>query len=121
MSDETRITTLEDKVQELEALVTLALRLLTLEKPVSALLESYGAAQSEDLAVHELLDDLAQRAEQGGINSPSFAGFEQELFQRFPKIRANREFVSLLLDALKIDRPAYRALSDFIVKAEWPR
>ena len=121
MSDDARLTALEAKVQELEALVTLALRLLALEKPVSALLESYGAAQAEDLAVHELLDDLARRAEQGGISTPSFPGFEQELFQRFPAVRGNHEFVSQLLDVLKIDRPAYRAFHAFTVREGWPR
>jgi hypothetical protein len=121
MSDDARLTALENKVQELEAMVALALRLLSLEKPVSAVLESYGAGQAEELAVHALLDDLARRVEQGGIYTPSFAGFEQELGQRFPKIRGDREFVSLLLDALKIDRPSYRALHAFTVRERWPR
>jgi hypothetical protein len=121
MSDDARLTALESKVQELEAMVTLALRLLALEKPVSALLENFGAGQSEDMAVHALLDDLARRAEQGHVDTPSFGGFELELFRRFPRIRGNREFVSLLLDALKIDRPEYRALHAFTVREGWPR
>jgi hypothetical protein len=121
MSDDARLTALEAKVQELEAMVTLAFRLLSLQKPVSALLASYGAVPSEDVAVHALLDDLAQRAGQGGIQTPSFGGFAEELFQRFAGIRGNREFVSLLLDALKIDRPAYRALHAFTVREGWPR
>src|SRR5512147_909440 len=40
MSDDARLTALEDKVQQLEAMVALALRLLSLENPVSALLQS---------------------------------------------------------------------------------
>ena len=57
----------------------------------------------------------------GGIQTPSFGGFAEALFQRFPGIRGNREFVSLLLDAMKIDRPAYRAFSAFTVREGWPR
>ena len=38
MNDDARLTALENKVQELEAMVALALRLISLEKPVSALL-----------------------------------------------------------------------------------
>jgi hypothetical protein len=121
MSDDARLTAPEGKVQELEAMVTLALRLLSVEKPVSALLDRYGASESEDLAVHALLGDVARRAEQGGMYSPSFGGFEQELFQRFPSIRGNREFVSMLVDTLKMDRPFYRALHSFTMKAHWPR
>jgi len=103
-----RIASLESKVQELETLVNLALRLLAVEKPVSALLERYGATEAEDLAVHALLSDMATRAEQGGMYAPSFGGFMNDLLDRFPATRGNREFVSMLLDTLKLDRPAYQ-------------
>ena len=38
-----RMAALEGKMRELETLVNLALRLLAVDKPVSALLERYGA------------------------------------------------------------------------------
>jgi hypothetical protein len=118
---ENRIAALESKVAELEALVTLALRLLAVEKPVSALLERYGATEAEDLAVQALLSDLAGRAERGGIYAPSFGGFINDLAERFPSIRGNREFVSLLLDTLKLDRPAYQKLHVYISREGWPQ
>ena len=114
-----RIAALEAKVAELEALVTLALRLLALEKPVSALLERYGATAAEDLAVHALLDDFVGRAEQGGIYAPSFGGFVNLLEQRFPAARGDREFITLLLETLKLDRPAYRKLHAYIAAQGW--
>ncbi len=86
-NQETRIAALEAKVQELDALVSLALRLLAVEKPISAVMERYGATEAEDLAVHALLDDVAKRAEQGGMYAPSFGGFVGELFERFPGVR----------------------------------
>ena len=118
---EQRIAALEAKVAELEALMTLALRLLAVEKPVSALLERYGATESEDLAVQALLSDLAGRAERGGIYAPSFGGFVNDLSERFPTIRGNREFVSLLLDTLKLDRPAYQKLHAYVSREGWPQ
>ena len=122
MTDDARLSALEAKVQELEAMITLAFRLLSLEKPVSALLASFGAGSSEELAVHALLEDFAHRAGHGGIQTPSFGGFAEALFQRFPGVRGNREFVSLLLlDAMKIDRPAYLAFHAFTVQEGWPR
>ena len=66
-NQENRIAALEAKVQELDALVNLTLRLLAVEKPVSAVLERYGATEAEELAIHALLDDVAKRAEQGGM------------------------------------------------------
>jgi len=118
---EQRIAALEAKVHELDALVNLALRLLALEKPISAVLERYGATEAEDVAVHALLDEMAKRTGQGAMVAPSFGGFVGELFERFPSIRGNREFVSLLLDTLKVDRPAYRKLHAYISAHGWPQ
>jgi hypothetical protein len=118
---ETRTAALESKVQELETLVNLALRLLAVDKPVSALLERYGATAAEDLAVHALLDDLVTRVQRGGMYTPSFGGFENDLYERMPSVRGNREFVSLLLDMLKIDRPAYQKLHAYVTAAGWPQ
>ena len=67
-----RIAALESKVQELETLVNLALRLLAVEKPLSALLSRFGASEAEDRAVHSLLDDVMKRIEAGGIYTPAF-------------------------------------------------
>ena len=118
-SAEQRIAMLEAKVQELDALVNLALKLLAVEKPVSALLERYGATQAEDLAVHALLDDVAKRAERGGMYAPSLRGFMNEIDATFPTVRGDRQFVSLLLDTLKLDRPAYQKLHAFAVAHGW--
>jgi hypothetical protein len=116
-----RLAALEAKLQEVEAIANLALRLLAVEKPVSALLERYGATEAEDLAVHTLLDDVATRAEQGGMYAPSFGGFANALWEAFPAIRGNRQFVGLLLDTLKLDRPAYQKLHTYIAAAGWPQ
>lgn len=101
-------------------MATLALRLLSVEKPVGALLERFGATETEDLAVHSLLDDLARRLEEGEMYRPSFPGFEGELYARFGSMRGNRQFVELLIDALALDRPAYRKLHAFMVQEQWP-
>ena len=119
-NSEARIAALEAKVQELETLVNLALRLLSLEKPVSSLLERYGATEAQDIAVHALLDDMATRARQGGMWAPSFGGFVGELTERFPAARDNKEFVELLLDTLKLDRPAYQELHAYVIAHGWP-
>jgi hypothetical protein len=114
-----RLASLENKVHELEAMVTLALRLLSVERSVTALLERYGATQKECVAVLALLDDLATRAERGGRDAPSVGGFEWELFARFPAVRGDRSFVSELIDSLRLDRPAYRKLHEYAT-ANWP-
>lgn len=117
---ERRLQTLEAKVQEVEAMLTLAMRLLSVEKPVSVLLRRYGATEAEELAVHQLLDEAAVRAERGGVYAPSFSAFIGDLYERFPAVRGDREFVSLLLDTLKLDRPAYQQLQRYVAANGWP-
>jgi hypothetical protein len=109
-----RVASLESKVQELEELVNLALRLLAISNPVAALLKTYGATESETRAVHALLDDVAVRAEKGGMSAPSYGGFVNHLFELLPSSRGNHEFVSLLIEALQADRPAYQKLYSYV-------
>ena len=112
---------LEARIQELETLVNLALRLLAIEKPLSSLLKRYGASEAEERAVHALLDDLVQRVDAGGMYTPAFSGFVSDLGKRFPASRGDREFVSLLLDTLKLERPAYQKLHTYATEAGWPQ
>jgi len=116
-----RIAALEAKVQELDALVNLALRLIAVDKPISTLLQRHGATEAENLAIHALLDDVARRAEQGGMYAPSFAGFVNEVVQRFPAVRGDRDFIALLHDTLKLDRPAYQRLHAYTSAQGWPK
>jgi hypothetical protein len=117
---ETRIAALEAKVQELEALVNITLRLSSAEKPLSALLARFGATETETLAVHALLDDVLTRVQAGGFYTPSFAGFLSQLVKVCPAAKGDREFVTLLLETLKADRPSYRQLHAFATAQGWP-
>jgi hypothetical protein len=118
-TDDARVTALEQKVQELETLVNLALRLLAMERPVSTLLQRYGATGAEDLAVHSLLDDVAVRAERDGKDAPSLSGFVHQLGTRFPAVRGDATFLSLLFDALRLDRAAYQKLHAYASAHGW--
>lgn len=118
---ERRLQTVEAKLQEMEALVNLALRLLAVERPLSALLARFGATEREALAVHTLLEDVLKRAQAGGIYAPSFVGFHSDLVKVFPAVKGDREFVSLLLDTLKLDRPSYRQLHAYATAQGWPQ
>ena len=116
-----RIAALEAKVQELETLVTLALRLLAIERPLSTLLARYGASEAQDRAVHALLDDVIKRIDAGGVYAPAFSGFMSDLASRFPAARNDRVFVSLFLDTLKVERPAYQKLHAYATAQGWPQ
>jgi len=117
---EARIAALEAKVLELEALVNVSLRLSAAEKPLNALLTRYGATEAEALAVHALLDDVLKRAQAGGFYTPSFAGFLRDLVKICPAAKDDRDFVAVLLETLKTDRPSYRQLHEFVSAQGWP-
>jgi len=118
---ESRITALEAKIHELEALVNISLRLSAAEKPLSALLARFGATESETLAVHALLDDVLKRVQAGGFQAPSFTGFLSDLGKVCPAAKGDREFVALLLETLKLDRPCYQQLHTYISAQGWPK
>lgn len=118
---ETRIAALEAKIHELEALINLSLRLSASEKPLCTLLARFGATEAEILAVHALLDDVAKRVQAGGFYTPSFTGFMSDLVKACPAARDDREFVMLLLDTLKADRPTYQQLHAFVTAQGWPQ
>lgn len=116
MDLDARVAALETKLQEVEALANLALRLLAVDKPVSTLLERFGASESEELAVLALLDTYASRADEGGIFAPSVGGLTNDLRECFPASRQSPEFVPLLIDMLKVDRPSYQKLHDYFTR-----
>jgi hypothetical protein len=118
---EARIAALEAKVHELEALVNVSLRLSAADKPVSALLARFGATEAETLAVHALLDDIVKRIQAGGFYTPSFTGFLSDLGKVCPAAKSDREFVVLLLEMLKLDRPTYQQLHAYATAQNWPQ
>jgi hypothetical protein len=117
---EIRIAALEARVELLEALMNASLRLSAADKPLSTLLTRFGASEPEILAVHALLDDVAKRVQAGGIYTPSFTGFLSDLVKVCPLAKNNRDFVLVLLETLKLERPAYQELHAFATARGWP-
>jgi hypothetical protein len=109
-----RLTLLESKFLELELMVTAALRLLAAFKPLSHLLDQFGATESEEIAVFALLDDMLRRMEGDSRDHPTFAEFTLALSRVVPRQRDNPEFAELVLNTLTIERPRYQRLHDFL-------
>src|SRR6185295_11708852 len=96
------------------------LRIISTTKPLDGVLEQYGATETQARAFYRLLDDLSARTTGADENNrPSFGYFELQINEIFPPLRKNREFLQLVLDTLKVDRPAYRELHKFTAAAGW--
>ncbi len=115
-----RLEDLESRLREVEAVQQLMLRLMSTTEPLRGVLEQYGATESQAQAFYKLLDDMVARMGGGEQDRPSFAYFEMQLAHIFPKQRGNREFATLLIDTMRVDRPAYRELHAYATAQGWP-
>ncbi len=116
----TRVAELEARVRELEALQALVLRILSTTEPLDGVLDQFGATETQKGAFYALLDNLVARAGGGEQDRPTFAYFEMQLDQIFPKLRGDRAFTRLLIDTLRLERPAYRELHAYALAQGWP-
>ena len=115
-----RLAVLEGEVQELKAIQDLMLRLLSTTRPLARLLEFYGAAESKQQDLYRLLDELVEDFHRPEHRQPAFGAFRTRLGGIFPELRGDRDFTQMLIDTLKIERPAYRELYRCMVDRHWP-
>ena len=115
-----RLAELDARLREIEAVQELILRLMATTRPLDAVLRHYGSTETQERALYTLLDDLVTRARGGEANRPTFAYFLMKFQEIFPALRNDRQFVQLVLDTLKLERPAYRELHAYTAAQGWP-
>ena len=115
-----RVAQLETEMEELRVMHNLVLRLLSTSRPLARVLEQYGANETQEQALYRLLDRLNEKIRGPERDRTSFGVFKRGLFEIFGARNDEREFVQLLIDTLKIERPAYRELHAYMVSHRWP-
>jgi hypothetical protein len=115
-----RIEALEAQVAELKSVQDLLMRLLATTRPLASVLEFYGATDSAEQALYDLLDELLTASRAPKPRQPTFSYFQMRLGEIFPALRGDRAFVQTLIDTLKVDRPAYRELHAYMASHHWP-
>ena len=63
--------------------------------------------------------ELVERSRGPERSRPSRAHFEMHVGEILPALRGNREFLQLLMDTLKVERPAYRELHEYMTAQGW--
>lgn len=124
MTDEAilkRLETLEHRLQDLELMVDVAMRLMSATRPLSTALQHFNATESQEQAVYKLFDSYTTRLEAHEREHPSFGDFRNRLAEIFPAERDNCEFLVLLVDTLRLERTAYQKLHGYMVQNDWPR
>lgn len=115
-----RLAAIESQLEELKAIQDLLLRLLSTTRPLSSMLEYYGSTESKEQALYRLLDELVEQVRGPQHRQPTFGAFKVRLGGIFPELRDDKEFFQLLIDTLKVERPAYRELHAYMVNHRWP-
>lgn len=115
-----RLATLEARVQELQSVQDLLLRLLSTSRPLANLLEYFGATEAAAQQVYQLLDEMLAATRGPADRHPTFSYFQMRLNEIFPALRGDRTFVQTLIDTLKTDRAPYRELHVYMTEHGWP-
>jgi hypothetical protein len=115
-----RLAEIEAQIQELKAVQDLLLRLASTTRPLSGLLEYYGAKETQEQGLYKFLDELVELTRAPKHRHPTFGLFKIRLGELFPELRGDRQFVQLIIDTLKVERPAYRELHQYMMSHGWP-
>ena len=110
---------LEARVAHLEMMQDLLFRLMSMTRPLSNVLEQFGATRTQEQELLKFLDELVERSRGPERGRPSRAHFEMHVGEILPSLRGNREFLQLLMDTLKVERPAYRELHEYMAAHGW--
>ncbi len=110
---------LEARIAHLEMMQDLLFRLMSMTRPLSNVLEQFGATRTQELELLKFLDELVERSRGPERGRPSRAHFEMHVGEIMPTLRGNREFLQLLMDTLKVERPAYRELHEYMTAQGW--
>ena len=116
----TRLAALEAEIEELKAVQDLLLRLLSTTRPLSGMLEYYGATESTEQALYRYLDEMVEKIRGPQHGHPTFSAFQVRIGGLFPQLRGDRQFMQLLIDTLKVERPAYAELYRYMQQHHWP-
>ena len=110
---------LETRIAHLEMMQDLLFRLMSMTRPLSSVLEQFGATRTQEQELLKFLDELVERSRGPERGRPSRAHFEMHVGEIMPTLRGNREFLQLLMDTLKVERPAYRELHEYMTAQGW--
>jgi hypothetical protein len=103
-----RMIELEARVAELEARLGGVIRVVAASRPLGHVLTSYGLSDDQERVIFAIISEMAERSEHG--EAAPFAEFEERITNMVGQLRGDRRFVELIVEALRIERPAFKRL-----------
>jgi hypothetical protein len=106
--DADRVIALEARVADLEARLTGVIRLVAASRPLERVLTSYGVSENQERVIYGIVNEMGHRLERGEI--VPFTEFEDRITYLVAQLSGDRRFVELIVEALRIERPALTRL-----------
>lgn len=113
------IKNLEARVSQLELMQDVLLRIMSTTRPLSNVLEQFGATETQQQILFKFLDELVMRIRGSEAERPSKGYFDLHVDEIFPDFRGDLAFRRLLMETLSVDRPAYRELHQYMTAQGW--
>ena len=104
---------IENRLAGLETQLNTALGILALTRPAATVLSRCGADQAQQQEFFRIIDDLTKRVDSGA--SVSFSEFEDRVVDLVPSKRGDRKFFEMLIEAVKLERPAAKPMLDYLI------
>lgn len=105
-----RVIELESRVAELEARLAGVIRVVAASRPLGRVLTSCGVSEHQERAIYAIIDEMAERLDKGEV--ALFTEFEDRIIDTLAQLGGDRRFVELIVEALRIERPALTRLCD---------
>ena len=84
------------------------------------MLSQYGATSTEEQALLQYIDQLAERAHSlERSKRPTIEEFQERVAEILPSLRNDIEFLRLIIDTLRVERVAYRELHEYMTAQGW--
>ena len=103
-----RVIELEARVADLEARLAGVIRVVAASRPLGRVLSSYGVTEDQERVIYAIVTEMGERLANGEV--APFAEFEDRIAYMVAQLSGDRRFLELIVEALRIERPALTRL-----------
>jgi hypothetical protein len=107
--DPDRINDLEARVAALETRLAGVVKVLSATMPLAAVMSSQGVTRDQARVAYSIVNEIVKRVEDG--EDVSFVEFEERITYLLAQLD-DRRFLEIVVEALRIERPALSHLCD---------
>jgi hypothetical protein len=110
-----RIFELEARIERLETQLDGITSVVAALQPLEQLLARYNVSEQQRRVLYGIINEMANRLERNEITS--FAEFEERVTFMIGQLRGDRRFVELVIQAIRVERPALTRLYEHFTVA----